>query len=186
MSLPKFTAEASLNTTSGHYRADRRVIKSNRQMIGAVHPAREMEEEIIEIEGEAPGRSGFPWGWGGGHGGGHSGGEGGNGGGGGSGGGSGGTRPKKPSLPPIDVGPGQHAKWCCCENPPDGKTSDCEAIVCPTGCLINCIQEGWEWREGSGWWCKRSQNPCNCNVASTQPRQPRYESGSPGTRRVEQ
>jgi hypothetical protein len=78
-SLPKFTAEASLYTTSGHYQVDRRVINSYRRTINAVHPAKDaISDEVIVIEDEAPGSgSGFPWGWGGGgHGGGHDGGGG--------------------------------------------------------------------------------------------------------------
>ena len=76
MTLQDFTAEASLYTT-GHSQVDRRVINLYRRKINAIEPARAKEEdivghEVIEIEDEAPGSLGFPWGWGGG---GHGGGQ---------------------------------------------------------------------------------------------------------------
>ena len=116
MSLPKFAAEASLYMT-GHYQVDRRVINLYRRTISAIYPAKAKEEgEVIEIEGEAPGRSGFPYGW-------HTGGSGG-------GGGSGGRA--DPKFNWCEVGCGVVAGGC---------VSACEAgtggLGTP-GCILVC------------------------------------------------
>src|SRR5829696_6196485 len=101
MSLPKFTAEASLYNTGRHYQVDRHTNNSYRRTINAIHPAREKEEdiigeEIIHVEDWGPLTEPYIGGSGGGIT--SGGGEGGNGGGGGSGGGGSGTRPKRPRL----------------------------------------------------------------------------------------
>ena len=250
MSLPKFTAEASLYTISGHYQVDRRVINSYRRTINAVHPARDeiIGHEVIVIEDEAPDRPGFPWGWGGG---GHGGGDGG-----GHGGGDGGegrvTRPAPRPRPdetkrvPRPCGPNEvkeQSEWYkeandCLEfvTVDSGKQQECLRFhgcpddsrftplsgkcgeLCPRskffdplslalkrnleGCIKNandsllakakCFipkadQDAFlnDWKNTR----IRIHSSPSTHVAlrgTTQPRQPRYDSGSPGTRRVEQ
>src|SRR4030095_1061815 len=53
MTMPRFTAEASLYRTNGHYRTGRNshAVNSSAQMISPIHPAREK----IEVHGCAPG-----------------------------------------------------------------------------------------------------------------------------------
>lgn len=55
MTMPEFSAEASLYQTSRHYRAGVQANKLPAQAIGAFYPAREMEEEVINVHGCAPG-----------------------------------------------------------------------------------------------------------------------------------
>jgi hypothetical protein len=57
MTTPRFTAEASLYRTHGHYRANRHAINSSAPMMSAIHPA-----EIIEVHGCAPGSEMIDWG----------------------------------------------------------------------------------------------------------------------------
>jgi hypothetical protein len=55
MNIPRFTAEASLNRTRGHYRTGRnRGAILTARMISPIYPAREMEEDI-HIHSCAPG-----------------------------------------------------------------------------------------------------------------------------------
>jgi hypothetical protein len=58
MSMPAFTAEASLYTTLGRNRTARGVATA----APAIHASAiwEVGEEVIEVEGDAPG---LPWGW---------------------------------------------------------------------------------------------------------------------------
>jgi hypothetical protein len=51
MTMPRFTAEAGLYKRSGHYRTSRQAINLSAEMIGTIHPAR----EVIEIHSCAPG-----------------------------------------------------------------------------------------------------------------------------------
>jgi hypothetical protein len=67
MNVPKFTAEASLYQTGGHYRTGSQVIHSLPRAISPITPAITSAEvpvnvpgEIIEVHGEAPG---CPLGW---------------------------------------------------------------------------------------------------------------------------
>jgi hypothetical protein len=110
MTIPKFNAEVSLYTTSGHYRTGRQAINFPAHMISTIDLAAvriETPVEVIEVFGEAPSSWGLPFGWG-------SGGWVGSGGtgigvvdlgggvGGGGGGGGGGTRPlSRPPRRPV-------------------------------------------------------------------------------------
>jgi hypothetical protein len=51
MTMPRFTAEAGLYKRSGHYRTSRQAINLSAEMIGTIHPAR----EVIEIHSCPPG-----------------------------------------------------------------------------------------------------------------------------------
>lgn len=53
MNMPRFTAEAVLYKTSGHYRTGRQAINLSAEMIRPIHPAR----EVIEIHSCPPGWS---------------------------------------------------------------------------------------------------------------------------------
>jgi hypothetical protein len=55
MIIPRFTAEAALYRTSGRYRTGVQVNKLPATTIGPIYPAREMEEEVINIHSCAPG-----------------------------------------------------------------------------------------------------------------------------------
>src|SRR5215204_1507528 len=128
MSLPKFTAEASLYTT-GHYQVDRRIINSYRRTINAIHPAREKEEdiigeEIIHVEDWGPLTEPYIGGSGGGIT--SGGGEGGNGGGGHGGGGRvSSVVPRVPREP--------QPQCCCWRKDPNFPfpTLKCLPVMCP-------------------------------------------------------
>jgi hypothetical protein len=55
MNMPQFTAETSLYTTSRHYRTGVQTNELPAQAFGAFYPAMEMEEEVINVHGCAPG-----------------------------------------------------------------------------------------------------------------------------------
>lgn len=57
MTMPQFTAEAVLSRPSRHYRTCRSWgdIHSPSPMTSAIHPARQMEEEVIHVHSCAPG-----------------------------------------------------------------------------------------------------------------------------------
>ena len=52
MTMPKFTGEASLYQTSGHYQTDSQALHGAARMTEAIHPAR---DEVIEVGGCHPG-----------------------------------------------------------------------------------------------------------------------------------
>jgi hypothetical protein len=55
MSMPRFSAEASLYRASGHYRTGRHALNLSPQMISKMYPAM----EVIEVFGSPPCRPGF-------------------------------------------------------------------------------------------------------------------------------
>jgi hypothetical protein len=56
MNMPRFTAEASLSKTSGHYRTSRHILNPSVQTVGSIWPAaREQVGEIIHVHGCPPG-----------------------------------------------------------------------------------------------------------------------------------
>lgn len=66
MNMPRFTAEASLYRTNGHYRTgrNRHAVHLPARMNGTIHTAVtiiEWGEEVIEIEGQAPQAPWNPW-----------------------------------------------------------------------------------------------------------------------------
>lgn len=66
MTMPRFTAEAGLYQTSGHYRTSEHMVASSRQMIGTIHLAEiEVPPEVIVITEELPEGPWFPPTWGG-------------------------------------------------------------------------------------------------------------------------
>lgn len=58
MTMPRFTAEASLYETNGHYRTSMQVIRLSVQTINPIRPAlREQEGEVIHVHSCSPGFS---------------------------------------------------------------------------------------------------------------------------------
>ena len=54
MTMPRFTAEASLYQTNGQYRTGRNAVHLPARMTSPIHPAR-MEDEVIHVHSCAPG-----------------------------------------------------------------------------------------------------------------------------------